>query len=52
MLVGVGGSGKRSLTVLGSALAGCDRDTIEPRKNYGKKEFKEDLLRMMTKVAI
>ena len=52
MLVGVGGSGKKSLTVMASALAGCELDSIEPKKVYGKKEFKEDLLRMMKKAGI
>lgn len=52
MLVGVGGSGKKSLTILASALAGCVLETIEPKKNYGKKEFKEDLLRMMKKAGV
>ncbi|CAK92427.1 unnamed protein product (macronuclear) [Paramecium tetraurelia] len=52
MLVGVGGSGKKSLTQLGAVLAGCKIDTIESKKNYGKKEFKEDLFRMMCAVGI
>lgn len=47
MLVGVGGSGKKSITNLGAVLAGCRVDTIESKKNYSKKEFKEDLFRMM-----
>lgn len=51
MLVGVGGSGKKSLTTLAAVLAGCQLDTLEQKKNYGKKEFKEDLFRMMSKVA-
>lgn len=52
MLVGVGGSGKKSITILASALAGCEINTIEPKKIYGKKEFKEDLLRMMKRAGI
>ncbi|EGR31243.1 hypothetical protein IMG5_115030 [Ichthyophthirius multifiliis] len=52
MLVGVGGSGKKSLTIMASALAGCQLDTIESKKTYGKKEFKEDLLRMMKKAGV
>jgi dynein heavy chain len=52
MLVGVGGSGKKSLTTLAAVLAGATCDTLESKKNYGKKEFKEDLFRMMCRVAI
>jgi dynein heavy chain len=52
MLVGVGGSGKKSLTTIASALAECELNSIEPKKVYGKKEFKEDLLKMMKKAGI
>lgn len=52
MLVGVGGSGKKSLTTLACALAGCQLDTLEQKKIYGKKEFKEDLFRIMCRVGI
>lgn len=52
MLVGVGGSGKKSLTTMGAALSGCQIDTIEIKKNYSKKDFKEDLFRMMKKTGI
>ena len=51
MLVGVGGSGKTSITTLSSALAGNVMEQIVPKKNYDKKEFKEDLLRMMKKAS-
>ncbi|CAK72703.1 unnamed protein product (macronuclear) [Paramecium tetraurelia] len=52
MLVGVGGSGKKSLIQLGAVLAGCKVETIECKRNYGKKEFKEFLFRMMCAVGI
>jgi dynein heavy chain len=52
MLVGTGGSGKKSLTALASALSDCILDTVEPKKVYGKKEFKEDLWRMMRRAGI
>lgn len=52
MLVGVGGSGKKSITTLACVLAGCSIDTIEVKKVYGKKEFKEDIVRMMTNVGV
>lgn len=51
MLVGVGGSGKKSIITMASALSTCFLDTVEPKKVYGKKEFKEDLYRMMKRVA-
>lgn len=52
MFVGVGGSGKKSLTTLGAALACCQIRSIEPRKNYGKAQFREDLTIMMKAVGI
>ncbi|EGR30170.1 hypothetical protein IMG5_139330 [Ichthyophthirius multifiliis] len=52
MLVGVGGSGKKSVTTVAAALAGCELMSIEPKKVYGKKEFKEDLLKMMKRAGI
>ena len=47
MLVGVGGSGKKSLTTISAALALAKVDTIEPKKNYGKKEFKVRLIQKL-----
>jgi dynein heavy chain, axonemal len=47
MIVGVGGSGKKSLTTLAAALSNTKLMMIEPRKNYGKKEFREDIFKMM-----
>ena len=52
MLVGVGGSGKKSLTTLAAALAGCELATIQSKKSYSKKEFKEDLLIMMNSAGV
>lgn len=37
---------------MGAALAGCKLDSIEIKKNYNKKDFKEDLFRMMKKAGI
>jgi dynein heavy chain len=47
MLVGVSGSGKKSLTTLATALAHGSLRNIEPRKNYGRKDWKEDLFNIM-----
>ena len=51
MLVGVGGSGKKALTALASVLAGCEMFQIEPRKIYGRKEFREDVFKIMQEAA-
>lgn len=51
LLVGVGGSGKKALTTMGAALQGCLLDTIEIKKNYQKRDFKDDLFRMMKKAG-
>jgi len=47
LLVGVGGSGKKSLSTLASALAMAKREMISPRKDYKSKDFKEEIIRMM-----
>jgi dynein heavy chain len=46
-LVGVGGSGKKSLSELGAVLSGAKLMKIEPLKKYGKKEFRIDLFNIM-----
>jgi len=51
MLVGVSGSGKKSLTTLATALTKGTLKNIEPRKNYGRKEWKEDIFRIMLLTA-
>jgi dynein heavy chain len=52
MIVGVGGSGKKSLSTLAAALSESKLMMIEPRKNYGKKEFREDVLKMMITAGV
>jgi dynein heavy chain len=47
MLVGVGGSGKKSLSELSSVLAGAKMMKVEPQKKYGKKEFRIDVFNIM-----
>ena len=43
MLVGVGGSGKQSLTKLATSIVTAKLKTIKITKNYGMKDFREDL---------
>ncbi|KAG2769665.1 Dynein alpha chain, flagellar outer arm [Phytophthora cactorum] len=46
LLVGVGGSGKRSLARLASHICGCTVRQITISSKYGENEFKEDLRKM------
>jgi len=54
MLVGLGGSGKKSLTRLASVLAGAgDPIMIEPKKGYKEEVFRQDLFeKMMYKAGV
>jgi len=36
MLVGVGGSGKKSITTVASAIQNCKVMSLESKKNYGR----------------
>lgn len=47
MLVGVGGSGKQSLTRMACAISDVQCYTIELTRGYGLLEFREDLKKMM-----
>ena len=43
LLVGVGGSGKQSLTKLSTYIERIDYNQIELAKNYSEKDLKEDI---------
>ncbi|CAM9165960.1 unnamed protein product, partial [Chrysoparadoxa australica] len=52
MLVGVGGSGKQSLTRVASFVAGYECIQIEINRGYGLVEFREDIKTMMIKAGV
>mmetsp|Transcript_13242 Transcript_13242/g.2053 ORF Transcript_13242/g.2053 Transcript_13242/m.2053 type:complete len:104 (-) Transcript_13242:4885-5196(-) len=47
MLIGVGGSGKQSLTKLTSSILRYQDVTIEPSKQYGVEDFRNDIKEYM-----
>jgi hypothetical protein len=46
MLVGVGGSGKQSLTRFAAHISGCKVVQVELSRNYGLTEFRADLVKL------
>jgi dynein heavy chain len=52
LLVGVGGSGKQSLTHLAAFTAGCEVFEITLSRGYGENEFREDLKLLYNKLGI
>jgi len=52
LLVGVGGSGKQSLTRLATYTAGYELFTITMSRNYGEKDFRDDLKELYKLLAV
>jgi dynein heavy chain, axonemal len=52
LCVGVGGSGRQSLTRLASAIGDFEIYQIEIKKNYSKTEFREDLKNLMRSLGV
>jgi dynein heavy chain, axonemal len=52
LLIGVGGSGKQSLTRIAAFIAGMPCLSIEINRGYGIKEFREDIKKFMMKSGI
>lgn len=52
MLVGVGGSGKQSLTRMAAQIAGYSCMQIEINRGYGLNEFREDIKKMMIRAGV
>ena len=52
LLVGVGGSGRKSLTTMAVHIAEFQMFTIEITKSYGMPDWREDIKAMMNKAGI
>lgn len=52
LLVGVGGSGKQSLTKLGAFCAGCEVFEITLTRGYDENSFREDLKGLYSKLGL
>lgn len=52
LLVGVGGSGRKSLTTMAVHIAEFSRFTIEITKNYGLGDWREDIKTMMNRAGV
>jgi dynein heavy chain, axonemal len=52
MLIGVGGSGKQSLTRMAAFIGGMACLSIEINRGYGIREFREDIKKFMLKTGV
>jgi dynein heavy chain len=52
MLIGVGGSGKQSLTTMAAYVAGMTLESIKITRGYGIAEFREDIKKYMLKAGV
>ena len=52
MLIGVGGSGKQSLTTIAAFIAGMSLESIKITRGYGITEFREDIKKYMLKTGV
>ena len=52
MLIGVGGSGKQSLTKISAFVSNMQCLSIEINRGYGIKEFREDIKKFMLKTGV
>lgn len=47
LLIGIGGSGKKSLTTVASEMAGCTLRQVEVTKGFGVREFRDSIFEKM-----
>ncbi|XP_059059014.1 dynein axonemal heavy chain 10 [Achroia grisella] len=52
MIIGVGGSGKKSICRLAAFAAGCDVFEITVTRNYNENTFKDDMKRMYNQLGV
>jgi len=52
MLIGVGGSGKQSLSKLPSLIMKCEVFQIELIRNYNSQSFRDDMVKIMKRSGI